>query len=275
MNKRIFLISFFMTAAAVITSCGEVGYLSSDESAADIAALEEIETESETEIETESETETEAETQMPTEPLEMPDGYELSGSCRLDVETILQNPELPTGCEVTALATALNYFGFDIDKVELCDNFLPIEYDSEYTFNDAYIGNPKSSNGFGCYAPVIVRTAEDYFESIDAEWGALDLSDTDFQDLFYQLEKGRPVIVWASMGLKDVTMRLYWTTDDGDEAWFASLEHCMVLTGYDYDEEIVYAADPLKGDMEYSIERFESVYEQLGRQAVIVYEKEN
>lgn len=222
-----------------------------------------------------TEADTEPETQVPTEPLIMPEDYHVNDSCRLKVETILQNPELPTGCEVTALATVLNYYGFEIEKVELCDKFLPIEYDIRYTFDEVYIGNPKSPDGYGCNAPVIVKTAEDYFDSVDAQWDAMDLTGSDFQDLFYQIEKGRPVVIWASMGLSDVYMSLRWTTESGKEAWFAELEHCMVLTGFDKSNGIVYAADPLKGDMEYSLERFESVYEQLGKQAVIIFEQES
>lgn len=214
-------------------------------------------------------------TQPPTEPFEMPKEYKVSDSAALDVDVILQNPELPTGCEITSLAVVLNYCGFDIDKVELCDNFLRVESEAKYTFDEAYIGNPKSDNGFGCYAPVIADAADKYFKSIDAQWRAMNLTGTDFEDLFYQIEKGRPVVIWASMGLKDVKMRLRWKTESGEEAWFPELEHCMVLTGYNMNEGIVYAADPLKGNMEYSMERFENVYEQLGRQAVIIYEEEN
>ncbi len=218
---------------------------------------------------------TEPATQPATEPLEMPDSYKTSGACLLEVETVMQKPELPTGCEVTALTAALNYCGFDIDKLELCDNFLPISSDADLTFHEAYIGDPRADNGFGCYAPVIAVTAENYFDSIDADWAALDLTGTDFHELFYQLEKGRPVVIWASMGLKDVNLTLRWTTDDGDEAWFSALEHCMVLKGYDEENDIVYVCDPLKGDMEYSLSRFENVYEQMGKQAVIIYEMEN
>lgn len=36
---------------------------------------------------------------------------------RLDVECVLQNPELPTGCEITALTTVLNYLGYNVDKL--------------------------------------------------------------------------------------------------------------------------------------------------------------
>lgn len=268
MMKNILRIILFLTSASILTACSDtVRSTDSEEYIAVNASVSEKETViSSTDV---------SETEPPamTEPIEMPDEYELMPSCRLDVDVILQNPELPTGCEVTSLAILLNYCGFEIDKVELCDNYLPIEYEAKYTFNEAYIGNPKADNGFGCNAPVIVRTAESYFEAEDESWTATDLTGTDFRELFYQIEQGRPVAVWASMGLKDVKMRLRWTTEDGEEAWFAELEHCMVLTGFDLETGVVYAADPLKGDMEYSIERFESVYDQLGKQAVIIYEE--
>ena len=35
---------------------------------------------------------------------------------KLDVEYISQYPELPTGCEITSLATVLNYYGYEISK---------------------------------------------------------------------------------------------------------------------------------------------------------------
>ena len=34
-----------------------------------------------------------------------------------DFEIIYQEPELPTGCEITALTMVLHYYGFDVDKV--------------------------------------------------------------------------------------------------------------------------------------------------------------
>lgn len=273
MNKQFILIlaSALMISSASCTD--EVGKMESEEALHANGAP--YETMPPTEAETETEPPTEPPTEKPTVAVEMPEGHVVSSACSLEVETIMQKPELPTGCEVVSLATVLNYNGFEIDKVELCDNFLPIDYTTACTFNEAYIGNPKSNNGYGCYAPVIAETARLYFESVGAEWEAKNLSGTDFRDLFYQIEEGRPVVIWASMNLRDVKLTLRWTTADGDEAWFSSLEHCMVLTGYDTEKGVVYASDPLKGDMEYSLERFESVYEQMGKQAVVVYDKES
>ena len=46
----------------------------------------------------------------------------LPGTVQLNVENILQAPELPNGCELTSAAVVLNYLGFGIDKVTLAEN---------------------------------------------------------------------------------------------------------------------------------------------------------
>ena len=51
---------------------------------------------------------------------ETPDTYLIS-----DFEVELQMPELPTGCEITALTMALNYYGCPADKVEIAERYLP------------------------------------------------------------------------------------------------------------------------------------------------------
>ena len=45
-------------------------------------------------------------------------------SNRLNVKCVLQNPELPTGCEITALTIVLNYLGYDVDKLTMADKYL-------------------------------------------------------------------------------------------------------------------------------------------------------
>lgn len=214
---------------------------------------------------------TESPTEVPTEPLEMPIDYELPSSAEIKAEAVLQKPELPTGCEVTALCTLLNYLGFSIDKEILFDDFMPHTSNADCTFDDKYIGDPRADNGFGCNAPVVAETAENYLKSVNSDMRAMNLTGTPFRELFYQIEQGRPVVIWGSVNMRDVTFKLRWTTQDGREAWFATLEHCLVLTGYDINNGIVYVCDPLKGNTEYSLERAESVYDQMGQQAVIIY----
>jgi hypothetical protein rflaF_03522 len=183
---------------------------------------------------------------------------------------VLQEPELPTGCEITSLAEVLNYHGFKIDKEELCENFMPVDYEGVVTMDQAYIGDPRSSDGFGCNAPVIVKAAYEYFESVDSPCYAVDLSGTDFRDLFYQICQGRPVIVWSTMHLTESYPTYLWTAGNGEDMTFNYYQHCMAIYGYDLNEGVVYAGDPLVGNTTYSIERFEMIYDIMEKQAVVI-----
>lgn len=211
-----------------------------------------------------------------TSDLTAPSGYKPKGSCVIDgFQTVMQEPELPTGCEVTALTEVLNYCGFDVDKVTMADRFMPTDYEGIYTMDEAYIGDPKTYTGFGCSAPVICTTAKLYFRDIgEGSWFPFDLTGTDFTDLFYQIDEGRPVIVWATMNLWETTPEYVYTARSGEEMWFATYQHCLAIYGYDMDEGIVYAADPLVGNTTYSISQFEHIYDILGKQGVILVKRD-
>ena len=70
------------------------------------------------------------------------------------VELILQNPELPNGCEVTSLAMLLTSAGFPVDHVKLYQQYLPTK---EFTYsknqrlgpspNEFYVGDASSRTG--------------------------------------------------------------------------------------------------------------------------------
>ncbi len=59
-----------------------------------------------------------------------------SNSVYIDMENILQNPELPTGCEITSLTILLRYYGFDAEKTDMAKNYLPTS-----------LGNPRYIDG--------------------------------------------------------------------------------------------------------------------------------
>lgn len=46
---------------------------------------------------------------------------------RLAIPKVLQKPELPNGCEITALTAVLNYYGLEMSKTEMTDNYLPLQ----------------------------------------------------------------------------------------------------------------------------------------------------
>lgn len=194
-----------------------------------------------------------------------PQSYAIEG-----FQTVLQYPELPAGCEVTSLCETLNYLGFDIDKVTLADEFMPMDNNGLSTMAHAYIGDPKVPEGFGCYAPVIVQTADDYFASIKSPCYAVDLTGRSLKELLYQVAQGRPVIVWSTVDLMISEPIYWWTTTDGEDMLFNDFQHCVVIYGYDFTENTVHVADPLKGNVKYDMGLFENAYKVMGNQAVLI-----
>lgn len=201
----------------------------------------------------------------------MPEGYKLKKSCVISgFETVLQNPEFPTGCEITALAQTLNFYGFDIDKVKLFDTFIPVDLDGYYTMNQVHLGDPRTYNGFGCNAPVITKAADDYFDYIGSDWYALDLTGISMKEVFYQIEQGYPVVVWSTIGQCESQATYQFTLGCGEEFYFNSYQHCLTIYGFDNDEKMVHVADPMVGNVKYDMARFKRIYDEMGKQAVIL-----
>lgn len=187
---------------------------------------------------------------------------------KLDVNCILQKPELPTGCEVTSLTIVLNYLGFDIDKTTLSDIFLPKGEIGSTHPDDAFIGNPRDTNGYGANAPVLVTTANDYLSYYDTDYQAYNVSGNEFSELEKYVLDGYPVMVWETINMVDSVPTTKWTLDDEEYQWYAN-EHCMVLIGWTEDDYIM--ADPLKGIVEYDKQLVIKRYNERDKQALVIY----
>lgn len=188
----------------------------------------------------------------------------------LNVSCIMQNPELPTGCEVTSLAIVLNYIGIAADKCDLADNYIEKGEIGKTLPYDKFIGNPRDPKSFGCYSPVIVKCAEKYLSVVGESYSVTDLSGSTLENLFDEIDNGNPVIIWATINMdKPFYYSKIWHVDETDFRWM-SREHCMVLTGYDLCQGIVYVADPMKGNVTYPIDVFIDRYEQMYSQAVVI-----
>lgn len=270
-----------LTASLTLTSCTNTVSVMNDSSVSEISVPTEASsslTSALTDISSTTAADTSAvenEKEIETEPfsidVSVPDDYTVPDSFVIEgFNTVMQEPELPTGCEITSLAEVLNYLGFKIDKEELCENFMPVDYAGVVTMDQAYIGDPRANNGFGCNSPVIVKAAYEYFESVDSPCYAVDLSGTDFRDLFYQICQGRPVIVWSTMHLTESYPTYLWTAGNGEDMIFNYYHHCMAIYGYDLNEGVVYAGDPLVGNTTYPLEKFETIYDIMEKQAVVI-----
>lgn len=188
-------------------------------------------------------------------------------------DCILQNPELPTGCEITSLTMLLNHIGFDADKLDMADNYLPKGEYRKADYNKVFVGDPRSGLGYGCTAGVIVTAAESYLDSREdgSRWRVKDLTGSEAEKLYSYVCKGDPVVVWASINMGElIPDYVTWTDETGKTiSWYGG-EHCLLLTGYDLDEELVYVNDPLRGKVTYDMDLFEQRYEEMQKNAVVI-----
>ncbi len=197
-------------------------------------------------------------------------------SVKLNVKYLPQNPELPTGCEITSLTTVLNYYGFNVSKTEMSDKYLVKTIDKIGNFWEVFVGDPRK-NGFGCYAKPIVNAANKYLATQNSRYKAVDYSGTKFENLLSLVENGTPVIIWGTMyGEKENDLRkpfatVKWNVDGKDLQWIAP-EHCMVLIGYDADRHVAIMSDPQRGIVEYNLETVKSRYLALHSQCVVFEE---
>ncbi len=187
----------------------------------------------------------------------------------VDVQFISQTPELPTGCESVALVMALNAIGYKTEKTEIADNYMPIG-DSYVT---TFLGDPHKNDGAGIYPPGLVITAQNYIDAKKLKAGPVDLTDTDFKNLYKIIEKGYPIVFWYTINLNEPC---HYEKDDYTEVyngreypWITNI-HCVVMNGYDLDAGTVTFTDPISGTLVYDAERVEYIYDRVGRMAMTV-----
>lgn len=191
-------------------------------------------------------------------------------SHQIAMKPILQNPELPSGCEVTSLAMILNHMGLNTDKCILADKYLPKGEIGTVSMKEFFIGDPREEASYGCYAPVIITCATNYIKSCNSDLKVHDFSGAKLSALFTLIADNKPVIVWTTINMLESEPTKTWTVNGEIVTWY-SQEHCVVLIGYDYDANTVTVADPLYGIKEYDLTTFTDRYNQMFQQAVCIY----
>ena len=163
-------------------------------------------------------------------------------------------PELPTGCEATALGTLLRMNGVSVTKFDVADA-MPKSDGSDFVYS--FWGNPYSAtDGWACMAPCSVITANKFLKNSNKV--AVEYTGTELTDLKF------PSAVWVTMYLNDPLPSNY---ESNGYRLFRN-PHCVVVTRIELDS--VYVIDPLVGEVAYPLERFNNVYKELGCQAVCI-----
>lgn len=193
----------------------------------------------------------------------------------LKVKNIQQTPELQSGCEVTAATILLNFFGYDVTKTDLL-SFLPNDDDffeidgKQYGPNPwkTFAGSPDTDR-YGCYAPVIANTLNDYLLAVDGSHVAYNLTGLSADKLYKLVDAGLPVVVWVTIGMAEPSGgRSWYLTDTGENYQWISKEHCMVLIGYTATQAVFSDPYDARGTVSYDKALFEKRYQQLYSQAV-------
>ncbi|TRZ37232.1 hypothetical protein CEQ21_17385 [Niallia circulans] len=195
-------------------------------------------------------------------------------SVSLEATAINQLPELPRGCEVTALAMLLQYAGVNVDKMTLAEEVTKNTTAYEVVNGTIYYGNPNDGfvgdmyslegPGLGVYHKPIAELAKKYLPG-----AIVDFTGSDFDTVKEQLSDGRPVWVITTSKFKELSDDNFrtWVTPSGTIDVTYS-EHAVLITGYDKD--YVYFNDPLTGEQNKKapIDDFIASWVQMGSQAI-------
>lgn len=104
-----------------------------------------------------------------------------------NAEVISQLPELPTGCEITAVTMMLRYAGYNVNKIQLA-NEMPRSNNGDYGF----VGNPFSYSGWWIFPTGIAPVVRHYVGHADIMTGA------SLQSIKDHLINGHLVVVWVA-----------------------------------------------------------------------------
>ncbi len=195
-----------------------------------------------------------------------------------NVPFIDQTVRYPTGCESVSTVMVLQYWGYDISVDTFIDSYLPCG-DLPRKHSDvrigcdpykAFPGNPRTTKGYGCFAPVITASVQNILHE---QHRVTDLTGTSLDALCRTyIDNGIPVILWATAGMQKPYPSTVWQTPEGKTIQWISPNHCLVLTGY--SDTHYFFNDPQKGvNISYNRAACELAFNALGKQAVVIDQK--
>lgn len=188
----------------------------------------------------------------------------------LDIESRLQKPKYPTGCEITSVAMALSYITqTEVDIDMLIDDYLP--FTAVGNFVEGFTGHPRSTEGGGCYPPAIVKCINEYLNDMHINVHAFDASGITLQNMKDYIDQGFPVLMWTTMHMRQPRFINRTATHNGRTwQWYVD-EHCVLVIGYNEERGVLYVNDPLDGFVERDIDDFMEISDFIGNFAVVIF----
>lgn len=191
------------------------------------------------------------------------------------IPPLSQYPDYPTGCESVTAVMALRHAGISIDMEGFVENHLICD-DRFYEENGllygpdpyaAFIGDPRSARSYGCMAPVIEKAL---LSCVGDQKRVVNTTGETLSSLCHDyVDRGVPVMVWATMEMRPVGSGHTWFLPDGRQFIWPSGEHCLLLVGYNEREYLF--NDPRHGaTVAYDKNSVEVAYASLGKQSLVV-----
>lgn len=199
------------------------------------------------------------------------------------MKSVYQLPELPTGCEATALTILLNHQGINAGKWEIAMKYMPRQdfyYKNGETYGpnpeNTFVGDPSRNSGLGCFAPCLVQTVWNYLrdhEEITSDYIILNLNGKEFSQILQDyVGNDIPVVVIVSQNLSRPRSAGGWRLASGGYWNWMANHHAMVVYGFDIEKDEVLVCDPLRVDgfYKYRLSEFEEIYNLKGKSAMSV-----
>lgn len=231
---------------------------------------------------TEEESETYPPTQAPTQVYKRAAGSSAPvvapKSVMLSVPYVSQLPSYPTGCEAASAAMLLRYWGYGV-SIDSVINAIPTGHIYEKngkpygpSIYSKFVGDPRSTYtsehpGYGAFSPVVTGAVGRF---LGPKHTVKNISGSSLATLCSYLDKGCPMIVWATYNMKQPTTCNWWYVEGTDQYFeYPRGTHVFVLCGY--TSGTVSLMDPYgKGLVTYSQSAFSSKYNLLGCQAIVI-----
>ena len=192
----------------------------------------------------------------------------------IPVAPLCQYPELPTGCETVSAVMVLQFYGENVTPQSFAKHWLKCSTDF-YTYdgkqygpdpNKVFAGDPFSKNAYGCFSGVIADAVNRNSIKCTAE---IIQSCTVEALCKNYIDNGKPVLIWATSGMRESSLGNTWYVDNHTPFTWISAEHCLVLIGY--NEQFYFLNDPTSGStVAYQKAIVEKRFAELNRQAVCI-----
>lgn len=183
-----------------------------------------------------------------------------------EAPVINQHPELPTGCEATALTMLLNWAGVDVGKEDVARK-IPWGPRPQNGFganpHKEFVGNPFSITGFGVYDVPIYNTLDSYMPGL-----AMNLTGQPFKKIV-KVAETKPVVIWITRGFEVSRPTRTWEDKQGNSIVWVAPEHAVLLVKCDTETGTIH--DPDTGRAEtVSLSRLKASWDAMGKRAVTV-----